>query len=372
MLTLEGPLVLLTCFGSLVSQDTSNNLIHRHDYASFPNFVLFCRDGRLLVGDRAFAPDACSITQNSVDEWHLEWQPAADAVSIRTPSGYLCAEPDGVVSASREHAATWERFELVPLQEAQERLRPTGTISPPRFREASSISKLVHQTYRTERLPYFLKENVERLKERLGSYRYVFWNEKDQYDFLYENYGFDLLQEYLRISPSYGAARADLFRYLCLYKLGGVYLDIKSNIDRPLEQIILPDDRYILSQWDNGPSGRQRGFGLHEELANVPGGEYEQWHVISAPGHPFLLAVINKVLRNIHDYVSDRDGTGKKGVLCLTGPIAYTQAIHEIRAQHPHRFLIAEKSGFTYNAVAGYHLASPRHYSRLTTPIVNV
>ena len=35
----------------------------------------------------------------------------------------------------------------------------------------------------------------------------------------------------------HGAHKADLFRYCCLYKLGGVYLDIKMKPEKMLNKI---------------------------------------------------------------------------------------------------------------------------------------
>ncbi len=38
--------------------------------------------------------------------------------------------------------------------------------------------------------------------------------------------------------PRYGVVLADIFRYLVIYNEGGVYLDIKSTVNRPLDEII--------------------------------------------------------------------------------------------------------------------------------------
>ena len=58
-----------------------------------------------------------------------------------------------------------------------------------------------------------------------------------------------------------------------------------------------------------------------------------------APGHPFLKAVIESVLTNIDSYRPWLDGTGKIGVLRVSGPIAYTLAIHPLLGSHSHRKL---------------------------------
>jgi hypothetical protein len=179
-----------------------------------------------------------------------------------------------------------------------------------------------------------------------------------------------MLAVFDRIRPEYGAARADVFRYLLLYKRGGVYLDIKSGLTRPLDEILLPDDQALLSQWDTqGIAGRAR-FGKHPEI-NLPGGELQQWQIISAAGHPFLRAVIEDVLNNIASYNPWRHGTGGEGVYRVTGPIAYTKAIVPLMSQNPHRLVIDTEAGLIYSAIKSSHKKLFKgHYLRRTDSII--
>lgn len=68
-----------------------------------------------------------------------------------------------------------------------------------------------------------------------------------------------------------------------MYKVGGVYLDIKSNTDKPFDTIIRPDDTYILCHWKSKE---------HSHYLKYPNCEFQQWHIISQPKHPFLKEVI--------------------------------------------------------------------------------
>lgn len=68
------------------------------------------------------------------------------------------------------------------------------------------------------------------------------YDDADIEAFIRESYGDEILAYYHRIDRRYGAARADLFRYLLLYRLGGVYLDIKSTTVRPLDEVLRPDE----------------------------------------------------------------------------------------------------------------------------------
>jgi hypothetical protein len=194
--------------------------------------------------------------------------------------------------------------------------------------------------------------------------------------FVLQEYGPSMLSILDRINaPPYGAVRADLFRYLLMYKQGGVYLDIKSRPLKPLSEIVRPDDRYLLAQWENEPGQEFAGFGLHPELRHIPGGEFQQWHIAAEPAHPFLAAVIDRVVRNMHAYNPALHGTGPHGVLRLAGPIAYTLAIHPLLARHPHRLArSAVELGFCYSIYGGLaHWAhSPNHYAYAVEPILQI
>jgi mannosyltransferase OCH1-like enzyme len=182
-----------------------------------------------------------------------------------------------------------------------------------------------------------------------------------------------VLQRFLRIDARYGAARADLFRYLLMYKVGGVYLDIKSGAAQPFDSVLRADDRFVLSYWD--ASNAASGWGQHYELRDIAAGELQQWHIICAPGHPFMHAVIETVLANIDTYVPSLHGVGKNGVLRVTGPIAYTRAIHRILHQHPHRIADSARDlGLTYNIYRNqsHETAFKSHYSVQVHPLVQL
>ena len=191
--------------------------------------------------------------------------------------------------------------------------------------------------------------------------------------FVGEEYGAAMLDRYRRIRPGYGAAKADLARYLLLYRRGGLYLDLKSTADRPLDDVVRADDSYLLSQWRNRPGQEHVAWGLHPGLDDVPGGALQQWFIAAAPGHPFLAAVIQEVCRRLDCYRPWRDGVGATGVFNVTGPVPYTRAIWPIRGSHPHRLLRDEtEAGLVYSVTGGlsHRTLAPDHYSRQRVPIV--
>ena len=221
-------------------------------------------------------------------------------------------------------------------------------IELPDVKIGRSIPRCIYQTYRVKDLPTDLAQNVARLKQLQPGYQYRLFDDDEARRFIDENYGKKVLSAFDRIDPMYGAAKADLFRYLLIYMVGGIYLDVKSTINRNLDEVIRADDTYLLSRWRNAAGEQHEGWGLHDDFS-ISGGEFQQWYIVSVQGHPFLKAVIEKVLDNIERYRPWRHFFGKFGVVRLTGPIAYTSAIDSIIDSHPHRIEDDETAyGFQY------------------------
>ena len=237
----------------------------------------------------------------------------------------------------------------------------------------ATIPKILHQTFATRDLPAALRANVEELRRLNPDWDHRLYDDAMIETFIAEEYGDGILAAYRRIDPRYGAARADLFRYLLVYRVGGVYLDIKSSFAGPISGVIKGDESFIVSRWSNGKGERYEGYGLKPEVAQYPGGELQQWHVIAAPGHPFLRAVLLAILRGIDSYRPWADGTGKLGVLKLTGPIMYTHAITPIIDDHP-RVIVANEAaiGLNYSVVAvdAHKDFFKRHYSSSDAPVI--
>lgn len=198
---------------------------------------------------------------------------------------------------------------------------------------------------------------------------YNFYTDDDCVDFIKQHYGQEMLDTYFKINPSYGAARSDLFRYLLIYAVGGVYLDIKSSVSTSLDKLTA-NTQYVLSHWADVPKGMFDG--------DAPEfGEFQQWHVIAAPKHPFLEAVIDKVVKNIHDPANSQL-TGKLGVIRLTGPVPYTRAIMPILKQHQYTWYRTDNhAGLVYTIMPGndghfflYNNKDNVHYSRFQHPVI--
>ena len=241
-------------------------------------------------------------------------------------------------------------------------------------RSGPLIPRVIHQTHEVpfEMLAEQYKRNTRRFLRENPTFEYRYYSAAQCEAFILTRYGAEMLAVYRAINPAYGPARADLFRYLLMYEEGGVYLDMKSGPSAPLTETIRHTDEFLLSNWCEGACGRTHW----ESFVRTGFGEYQQWWIACRPKHPFLRAVIDRCVRNIREYVydaSDRTTFGKLGVLILTGPIAYTQAIHPLVRSGGCRFVPSSLGGaLQYNRIGFDHTTLyARHYSTLRTPIVS-
>jgi mannosyltransferase OCH1-like enzyme len=170
------------------------------------------------------------------------------------------------------------------------------------------IPKIIHQTFKTEKLPLVTRWHISRLRKNNPEYAYEFYDDSRIERFLKEEFGELTLNLYMQLNI--GAAKADFFRYAVLLKKGGVYLDIDSAIRGRLDDFIKPDDRAIIS--------RERNPHM-----------YVQWALVYEPNHPFLKKTLEFVLDNIKYNKYPHD------VHKMTGPTVYSKAIDACLMESP-------------------------------------
>lgn len=200
----------------------------------------------------------------------------------------------------------------------------------PTYDPTAPIEKSIHQTYHKKNdLPIEIEDNISSIKSLNPDYNYKLWDDGDITTFIQEHYGEIILGYYKRIAPIHGAARADFFRYLVIYKLGGIYLDIKSTTRLPLSTVIKESDRCLLAHWDNWEGSLHETFGkTHCKIEGLDRGEFIQWMLIYKAGHPLLREVILGLLKAIDTYNPFVQGLAQEGVLTTTGPVLYTKCIY--------------------------------------------
>ena len=210
-------------------------------------------------------------------------------------------------------------------------------------------------------------QNIEDLKAKNNNWRIFIFDDYQRETFIQENYDDFYLDIYRSINPKFGPAKADLFRYLYIYKRGGVYLDIKSSITGSLSKLINEDDDFIVSSWGK----THPGWGVYKELGKIK--EFQQWFIISSPGNPIIKEIINKCLLNLSFYNPGIFGVGKTGVVRTTGPVTFTQEM--IRSETKGwRRVNSEEEGLIYSifgdGFSEHGVAFKNHYLDLTEDVV--
>ena len=104
------------------------------------------------------------------------------------------------------------------------------------FRCTKMIPKVVHQTWKTHRLPRVSQLARQRMQTKNPAYSFELYDDNDIEDFLRANFDETVRVAYSRLQL--GASRADFFRYCVLYIRGGVYVDIDSEITGDLDSLL--------------------------------------------------------------------------------------------------------------------------------------
>ena len=141
----------------------------------------------------------------------------------------------------------------------------------------SLIPRTIWQTNFTGRvtLPVYLNYLFNRLMA--PTYEYRFMVTADRETFIRDSFDESTLNTYQKIQI--GAAQADLWRLLVLYRHGGVYMDIDAHLVWPLGCILAPEDRELFLQ--------------------IKTGEISNYFIASAPNNPNVADLIVRVCENV-------------------------------------------------------------------------
>jgi inositol phosphorylceramide mannosyltransferase catalytic subunit len=135
------------------------------------------------------------------------------------------------------------------------------------------IPRVIYQTWLSKRLPLGFQLVRRRMLARNPGYKFIVFDDADIEAYVATHFsGTDVETAFRKLSV--GAARADLWRYLVLFREGGVYLDVDSEIVVSLDEDLIRDgDGAVISREANR-------------------NHMVQYMIIAEAGHPFLARVI--------------------------------------------------------------------------------
>lgn len=169
------------------------------------------------------------------------------------------------------------------------------------------IPKVIYQTWKTVNLTSKVRSVSERIRVLNPEYTMYLYDDDEIDSFIRLNFEERIYAAFSKLKN--GAARADFWRYCVLYKNGGIYLDIDSEILRPLNELIdFKNDQCIITREGNP-------------------GICNNWIMIFEKEHPILERTIELCCLNIEQTIKP----ARINVCYLTGPAGpYTSAINDI------------------------------------------
>lgn len=165
------------------------------------------------------------------------------------------------------------------------------------------IPELIHQTAKTAELDEECRGYQERVKELHPTWQYRLWTDADNSRFVRREFP-DFVDVFGSLPRN--IMRADVIRYLLMYRLGGLYLDTDYELVKPFD---LTDHACVLP--------------LESEHETGPGTRLMNAFFAAAPRHPFFRLVIEELRSNPPlDPAID--------VLEATGPVFLTRMLESV------------------------------------------
>jgi mannosyltransferase OCH1-like enzyme len=141
----------------------------------------------------------------------------------------------------------------------------------------SEIPLNIFQTWHSKKLPKSMFLAVLKIKKTNPRFNHYLFDDNDCRNFIKKHFDENVLNAYDKLIP--GAYKADLWRYCVLYKMGGIYLDIKYIPVNKFKFRNLLNCEYWVTDVD--------GNGIYNAL------------MICNARNPILLNAINKIVENV-------------------------------------------------------------------------
>ena len=154
------------------------------------------------------------------------------------------------------------------------------------------IPRIIHQTWKSKRVPKHWNRTVQSVRElNAEQFEYRLWTDYQMHEFVREVEP-DFYQHTF-LTYSLEIQRVDSFRYVILYHLGGVYIDMDNGCRQSLESLLKTMETldaqviHLAAFPRTSPIGISNGF------------------MISTKGHPLFRMLISRLSLFNHHYLID-------------------------------------------------------------------
>ena len=145
----------------------------------------------------------------------------------------------------------------------------------------SNLPKVIIQTYHNKNLiPQKVYHNI---KKYAPDYQHLVFDDRECINFLNKEYGVTIVDKFKNLKK--GPHKSDLFRYCYLYKYGGVYMDIKTELIKPLNFILRGNFTFT--------------------VISISKRSIYQGVLVSKPNNPLFMNLIKNILSNNNPEYSD-------------------------------------------------------------------
>lgn len=145
------------------------------------------------------------------------------------------------------------------------------------------IPFIIHQTWKSKNMPQGMINAMNSWKNLNSDYEHRYYDDSDVINYVNNfdctEFNFDknkLLTAFNKINS--GAGRADIFRYLIMYNIGGVYADADTVCLKSITQYLNPQDNTFIT-----------GNDLQRYI--------HQWFFLCTPKHPFIKETLENSIR---------------------------------------------------------------------------
>ncbi|CAF3609744.1 unnamed protein product [Rotaria sp. Silwood1] len=144
------------------------------------------------------------------------------------------------------------------------------------------VPRIIHQTYRTYDIPAIWNQSVQSVMTmNAGEFQYRRWSHADMDAFVRQHEPHFYWNTFVKYR--YDMQRIDSFRYVLMFYLGGIYIDMDNGCTRPFREFVAtmealdPDSPYLTLFQDDDVFGLQTDF------------------IISTAGHPIYKQFISQL-----------------------------------------------------------------------------
>eukprot|EP00912_Choanoflagellata_sp_UC4_P000301 UC4_evm3s182 len=201
--------------------------------------------------------------------------------------------------------------------EQQQHQQSTNNIYTP-----PEIPSIIHQTWKTIIVPSWAENHVNSWKELNPKHQHILYSDHEIEEYIAKKHP-ELVPAWEKMLPIH---KADLFRYVILFDIGGVYSDLDVTCSVPVREWTQKRRNFQNIGLIVGFEAvvGQKELDLHMYARKF---QIVQWTMASVPGHP----VLKRVLQKIVDIFSmkSKEELALASVIRTTGPAVWSDAVAE-------------------------------------------